>query len=43
MKKMVSSLITLGAGMAIYRSMSNNGMLSGRNMRKIKRTIMKSF
>ena len=43
MNKMVSSLITLGAGMAIYRSMSNNGMLSSRKMKRMKRTIMKSF
>ncbi|MFN2745122.1 MULTISPECIES: YrzQ family protein [Bacillus] len=43
MNRTMTSLISLGAGALMYRMMSQNDMLNRRNMRKLRRRVMKMF
>ncbi|MFE8703274.1 YrzQ family protein [Cytobacillus sp. FJAT-54145] len=43
MNKMLTSVIAFGAGVAAYNIAQRNNMISGRQMRKMQKRIMKLF
>ncbi|MDZ5470878.1 YrzQ family protein (plasmid) [Bacillus sp. 31A1R] len=43
MRKMITSAIAFGAGMAAYNYMQKNNMMSNRQMKKIQKRITKAL
>ncbi|NMD70596.1 DUF3918 family protein [Bacillus sp. DNRA2] len=43
MNKVVSSALAIGAGMAAYKMMRNNNMVSGRQMKRVGKRISRMF
>ncbi|WP_210366948.1 YrzQ family protein [Bacillus sp. REN3] len=43
MNRMLTSILALGAGMAAYNYATNNKIVSGRQMRKLRRRIDRLF